>query len=524
MKRRLSIFIIAFILLGRWCPAAEMAPALQSAFRDLRNWQMDKARQAARKFEGRSDPDTIYFRAMLAYYEGRYGEARKLVRSLPEKGCPAAVREFTGLVEAVYAVAKNFRETESEHFIFRYTPKDEILSHYALDTLEKAYAAVGADLGCFPKNKVIVEVYPDAASFCKASTLTFENVEKSGVIGICHSNRVMITSPRVIMNGYPWLDTLCHEYSHFVIIKKTANAVPVWLHEGIAKFEEKRWRAPRSFDLSPLSASVLAEGLKRDYLISFEQMHPTLARLNHYDAALAYAEARTVVHYLFQQYGPDALGKILDRSRGTRDVAKAISGVTGTPFSMFRDQWLAWVKKQKLVVVPGLKVLPPAIKTGMEPSQHDLAGEVNKKAGDLVLIGDLLVQEGHLDAATVEYEKAIDASDTLSRFISNRVAFVLISQRKLDKAEDILLRVKGYYPGFQVTYVNLGRVYANQKKYEKAAKCFEQAVRLNPFDLLARSLLAGTYEKLGRKKALARERARIALVQKALYGERLAKP
>ncbi|MEW6356649.1 MAG: tetratricopeptide repeat protein [Planctomycetota bacterium] len=524
MINRLSIFIIALILLGRWCAATETDTALQAAFRNLHNWQMDEARAASQKLAGRSDPEATYFRALLAYHEGRYDEARKLVGSLPAEGRPAAVKDFAALVEAVYAVSQNFRETESEHFIFRYTHKDEILCQYALDALERAYAAIGTDLRCLPTDKVIVEVYPDAGSFGKASTLKMEDIQKSGVIGICHSNRVMITSPRVVMNGYPWLDTLCHEYCHFVIIKKTANAVPVWLHEGIAKFEEERWRAERSFDLAPLSASVLAEGLKRDYLISFEQMHPTLARLNHYDAALAYAEACTVVHFLFQQYGADALVKILDRSRETRDAAKAISDVTGAPFSMFHDRWLAWVKKQKLAVVPGLKVLPPALKTGAEPSEHDLAGEVNKKAEDLVLIGDLLVADGHLDAAVVEYDKAIAASDTISRYISNRVAFVLISQRKLDKAEDLLLRVKGYYPDFQVTYVNLGRVYADRKNYVEAAKCLEEAVRINPFDLVAHSLLADAYEKLGRKEDFAAQQNRIEIVRKALFGKPAAEP
>ena len=35
-----------------------------------------------------------------------------------------------------------------------------------------------------------------------------------------------------------------HEYTHFVVTRVSHNTVPIWLHEGLAKFEERRWRGP----------------------------------------------------------------------------------------------------------------------------------------------------------------------------------------------------------------------------------------------------------------------------------------
>jgi hypothetical protein len=48
------------------------------------------------------------------------------------------------------------------------------------------------------------------------------------------------------VHGYPWLDTLAHEYTHFIVSRVSHNTVPIWFHEGLAKFEERRWRVAQS--------------------------------------------------------------------------------------------------------------------------------------------------------------------------------------------------------------------------------------------------------------------------------------
>ena len=45
----------------------------------------------------------------------------------------------------------------------------------------------------------------------------------------------MAVTPRALLRGYPWRDTLAHEYVHLVISRLSHNRVPVWLHEGLAE-------------------------------------------------------------------------------------------------------------------------------------------------------------------------------------------------------------------------------------------------------------------------------------------------
>ena len=168
----------------------------------------------------------------------RFGEAMKLRGRVGDEAASCAIwprhrRDDQGLSWRL----------RGKHFVVWHTPgKDELLAPYALDALEKALAALGDDFGWRPTEPVRVEIYPEVADLARVSTLTLKEIETSGTIALCKYNRLMIVSPRALVAGYPWLDTLNHEYTHFVVSRVSHNTVPIWLHEGLAKFEERRWR------------------------------------------------------------------------------------------------------------------------------------------------------------------------------------------------------------------------------------------------------------------------------------------
>ena len=86
------------------------------------------------------------------------------------------------------------------------------------------------------------------------------------------------------------MDTLSHEYVHYLLTKKSRNHLPLWMHEGIAKYLETQWREESQY-LSPIMETVLSNALKNDYRIPLEAMMPSLAKLKTAeDVQLAYAE------------------------------------------------------------------------------------------------------------------------------------------------------------------------------------------------------------------------------------------
>ena len=136
--------------------------------------------------------------------------------------------------------------------------------------VKKSYETTGAELGFYPKEKVRVEIAPDATSFNAISTLSLRDIEETGAVGICKFNKLMIISPRALSFGYRWLDSLSHEYQHYAIVGLSNNQAPIWLHEGMARFYETRWRKPapaerrrrRLFDAGQSNAARASSGEK----------------------------------------------------------------------------------------------------------------------------------------------------------------------------------------------------------------------------------------------------------------------
>ena len=180
----------------------------------LKTWQIDEASAIANKLlsTATENPYVLFFVGEVRFYEGNYKESLSFLKEAQkEPGIAQNAQEFYDFVDKIYQTTNKFKEVKTEHFLFRYEEdQDAILVDYALNTLEKAYRAVGNDLDYFPKEPVLVEVFPDAESFCTISTLTKGEIETSGTVAICLFNRVIITSPRLQPRGYQWLDTLTH--------------------------------------------------------------------------------------------------------------------------------------------------------------------------------------------------------------------------------------------------------------------------------------------------------------------------
>ncbi|MCF6157532.1 MAG: hypothetical protein E3K32_02940 [wastewater metagenome] len=473
----------------------------------LQAWRIDEASMVAGKLLS-IDPENPYvcfFVGEVRFYEGNYGESLSfLKRALQEPVIAQKGQEFYDFVDKIYQTAGKFQEVRTEHFIFRYNEeKDGILVSYALDALERAYHAIGSDLDYFPEEPVLVEVFPDAESFCTISTLTREEIETSGTVAICLFNRVIITSPRLQPRGYQWLDTLAHEYVHYVIMKKTYNRVPIWLHEGIAKYEEKRWLESGPPQLPVSLESLLAEAVEKDYFITFDQMHPSLAKLERKeDTALAFAEVFTVIDYLFKEGGYPLLAALFDAIKSGKSTEDAVQSVTGTPFDEFEKKWVQDLKQKDLRRIHGIQILPTKLQeTSSLVNDVESVAEIEVKAArKYAVLGDLLRREGLNSGAIVEYEKAFEKANNISPQIQNKLAMAYIMDTQYTKAEEILKIALEYYPEYTTTYISLGELYRRKGEYNMAVEILSQANYINPFNPFIHRDLASLYSKLNRKE------------------------
>ncbi|MCL4245621.1 MAG: hypothetical protein KJ002_10900, partial [Candidatus Dadabacteria bacterium] len=292
MKFRTILTSLMLILSAAVHTAALAEPApepslLQSAEDDIKKWKIADASQKAGDMLRDADTEdekleAWYLKAIVEFYKGDYEKAGEYAGMVLENS--KNEDKGQGFVGFIAHAAKNmpgWKEVASDNFVVRYAhPKDLVVAELGKDVLEKSRFEIGLDLETYPEGPVLIEIYPDLESFTIASTLPPENVETTGVVGICKFNRIMILSPRLLPKGYTWADTLAHEYTHYLVFLKSENTVPVWLHEGIAKFEEARWREEKRNVLTPFYETILADALERDSLVPIEKMHPSLAMLS----------------------------------------------------------------------------------------------------------------------------------------------------------------------------------------------------------------------------------------------------
>jgi tetratricopeptide (TPR) repeat protein len=449
-----------------------------------------------------------YYKGRLAFEEGRYAEAVELLTAAGVEDKPSS---YLRLAKDTLAIMKNHQKAESEHFIFYYPKgKEEILVPYAMETLEAIYRAMQEDLGWTPPGgKVRVEVVNNARELSRISTLSYEQIQITGTIAMCKFNKLMVTSPKAVARGYDWLDTLAHEYVHLVISQSSRNNVPIWLHEGMAKFLESRWRGPGGLGLSPSALALLGRRMKANNLVPFEKMHPSIAMLpTAEDAALAFAEVFYVVDYVLATKGSAGLRTIIQELRNGNTDKKAVEAAVGMPFGLFEKSWLAHIKKQPFPkeLLPREQVVlkedskdqdkDPA-KKGREISFGDFAEVQELPARKLAHLGELLRERNRVKAAAAEYSKAYAMVGDKYESISNKYALTLLELRRLDEAEQVLRGSLRVYPGLPGTNVHLGRILLFRKDWVKAKVAYMEALSTNPFDPEVHVALTKIHGELG---------------------------
>ncbi len=464
-------------------------PMLRAAFQeaqdDLEQWNVPAARRIAEEMVARlgKNAATDELLGRVRFFEGDYAGAVELLTDESS--------EYGKLARSSLAEIKGYDHRESEHFALWFPKgRDELLVPYALDTLEKAYRAIGADLHEQPEGKIRVEILRDTAALSRLSPLTEKEIETSGTIALCKFNKLMVTSPEALVTGYAWQDTLAHELTHYLISRRSENTVPIWLHEGIAKFEETRWRGPPGRALSPASAALLARRVRENKLITFAQMHPSMALLpSQEDAALAFAEVFTAVKYLYEEKGGSTgLNALLDKLRAGESDTQAVSEVAGEPFASFQSDWKAYLRRQPLpkealpLAAEKLRFKKPS--AGAPPPATDvLAEEIDDEtARRWAHLGELLRLRRRSNAAVYEFARAEARVGARSPQLSNKYAMALLQMGQAQKAEALLRASLEPFPEVAETRVHLGAVLLGEKRWADARAELLAANAIDPFD------------------------------------------
>jgi len=505
-------------LAGAPRPEGRLGPAEEDLLAALARWDLDAAAAAAERLPEPDAPVGRLLRSHLAFHGGDYAGAVRLLEGLPPQVAAApGFAEAARIARATLELARRLEPVESEHFVLWHDPRrDGVLVEPALEALERGRAAAGAWLGDFPAGKVRVEIVPSAEDFERTSSLAPAEIETAGAVGICKFNKIMILSPRLLLRGYRWRDTLNHEYLHYLQVRLSGNRSPIWLQEGVARYGEALWRGAGGSFLTDVDRSLLARALREDALVPFSAMDPSLVRLPSAGAVrLAFAECALAVERILAGWGEAGLHRLLaELARpGTRGVDDALAAALGLSLDGVERLVREELAGRGFREIPG--AVAPALRlAGAEDGETwDLAQWQGEGARNHLRLGDLLRERGKLRAALLEYRRALELAPA-SPYASLKVARVELELGRPEPAATAAreaVRLWGDYPAARQV---LARALAALGRTEEAAGQLEAALEVNPFDPYAWRDLAAALRELGRgEEARRAQRASLRLAR-----------
>lgn len=482
----------------------------------MERWDYSEARTllGAMEQEARDAAPTRFVRGKLAYHEGRYAEAlvdlEAAAEATPEVSAVVTLRD---LVASTAEVVEDYAThvTADGLFEIRYdAERDSVLIPWAEETLEAAYYEIGYDLGYWPEPPIRVEIYPRSSTLAAVSSLTEEAIETSGTIALCKYNKLMFTSPRATLRGYGWRTTLAHEYVHYVVGHRVQEDLPIWFHEALAKWYEGRWTGERAMTLAPSREELLSERIEAGSLITFEQMHPSMAYLpSPEDASTAYSQVFTIVEYLLDRRGPAVVRDILDEAAARGDIVEAFAAALDEPFETFEGNWMRYLEGRPRTVIPGQfrEEMQLRAEDADDEASDAFAGIEAVEAEEFLRLGELLRARGYVAAAVEEYEKAELLLGDANPLLQNALARAYLDLGDPAEALAALEQVVGWHPGFYRSHLHRAQALAALARYEEAVRAFTDAGGINPFDPDVHRGLAAAHEALGDTEAAERYRA-----------------
>ncbi len=500
---------LMFIILCAWVHTVQ-AQAPDAATRGisdaLSQWNVEAARDQLKPLleSFPDDPILGLLEAHALYLEGKYAASLKRYEILPEDliAAPGPAKRIAQ-VKKTEATLRPFNEhtTTNGRFLIRYLGKDELLLPYLTEVLEKAEVALSADFDYVPTSPILVEVYPTVEYLAAVSSLTKKDLKTSGTIALCSDNKLMLTSPRGLGRGYGWRDTIAHEFVHYYITKVSKNTVPIWLHEGIAKFQETRWRDAPGHKLEPPQEDLLARSLKADQLITFDQMHPSMALLPSQEAAaLAFAEVHSTIRFLHSRGGYSKIRKLLANLASGLSMNRALAKTYGFDLSGLWKSWLKRTRRLGLKTYPGLVHMPLTFvrpDTEGEEVEAELMTITEKRVKDLTHLGELLRARDRPLAASKEYRKAMKIQGPGNPTIQNGLANSLLALEQPQAVPPLMTVVLKYYPDYARTHLNLGRAFMKLGQWPSAQRAYEKMIGINPFHPEVHEALVRIYTELG---------------------------
>ena len=244
------------------------------------------------------------------------------------KRLPLLILVFLILAGRTVCADVSWRTVRTEHFIIHYAAGAESTADRARASAEKWYSILSAKLKFAPVGITPIYLYPDRPTFADATG--FEPGDP--IVGIAHTRtfRVRVDAS----GGFADVEHIIpHELVHVFVSRRLrgyAVRLPLWMHEGLAKYLASDWSGP---DVDLLSDAASGGGIMPLQQIS--RVFPTDDR----GRSIAYVESYSAVRYLVEKYGFQAILDLFTELEKTPTFDMAFFYSIGQEPAKFDQEW-----------------------------------------------------------------------------------------------------------------------------------------------------------------------------------------
>lgn len=227
---------------------------------------------------------------------------------------------------------------ETEHFIIKYTDKDEDIVRDIAAIFEKSYKVEGGHYGFYPKDKIIVFLYEDQKSMWNYQ----QSVDGQAVMGLYNLGIIHILSPKAYLNSmqifakdYEAGGPILHEYVHRIIDDISGGNIELWLTEGLALYEEYY-----------VDGIEWAEGFIYERFYTAHELRHGFMEL---DETQSYRQSYDIVRGLIEWNGRKSISSMLDDLKSGNTLDEAFLKIYGEDLNEYIDSGAWSVRKKRAV-------------------------------------------------------------------------------------------------------------------------------------------------------------------------------
>jgi tetratricopeptide (TPR) repeat protein len=222
----------------------------------------------------------------IAYSEGDVAVAiatlEKALKYLPND--PDLTERLTAW-RAEADIHREFEERRYDRFRVMFQGyADAALAAQATDVLNAAFWQIGAKLGAYPADAVVVMLYTDKQ---------FRDITQApDWAGGVYDGRIRVPAAGAAKAPQEFERVLIHELVHAIIAKAAPRGVPTWLHEGLAQYFAGE-------DTQAARRRLRAVG--RDRLLPLAKLESGFSGLGAAQAQIAYDESLVAVDVIMER-------------------------------------------------------------------------------------------------------------------------------------------------------------------------------------------------------------------------------